>query len=74
MVFVLEKFSIYLGEYEYKYFMLGIDNFKVIVYIFDIKSKVICKMDLFLDVDGYIFCIKFMDDENVLVIMILNCY
>ena len=49
MVPALEKFSTYPGEYEYKYPMPGIDNSKVTVHTFDIKSKVTRKMDLPLD-------------------------
>ena len=72
MVPALEKFSTYPGEYEYKYPMPGIDNSKVTVHTFDIKSKVTRKMDLPLDADGYIPRIKFTDDENALAIMTLN--
>ena len=72
MVPALEKFSTYPGEYEYKYPMPGIDNSKVTVHTFDIKSKVTRKMDLPLDADSYIPRIKFTDDENALAIMTLN--
>lgn len=64
----------YLGEYIYKYFKVGYFNFKVLVYMFDIKLKVICQVKLLIDVDGYILCICFIQDFNKLVIMILNCY
>ena len=60
------------GEYEYKYPMPGIDNSKVSVHTFDIKSKVTRKIDLPLDEDGYIPRIKFTNDENALAIMTLN--
>lgn len=68
----LNQFDTYPGEYEYKYPMPGIDNSKVSVHTFDIKSKVTRKMDLPLDKDGYIPRIKFTDDENALAIMTLN--
>ena len=66
------QYAVYPGAYEYKYPMPGIDNSKVSVHTFDIKSKVTRKMDLPLDVDGYIPRIKFTGDENVLAIMTLN--
>lgn len=72
MVPSLNQFDTYPGEYEYKYPMPGIDNSKVSVHTFDIKSKVTRKMDLPLDKDGYIPRIKFTDDENALAIMTLN--
>lgn len=68
----MEQFATYPGEYEYKYPMPGINNSKVSVHTFDIKSKVTRKMELPLDTDGYIPRIQFTDDENALAIMTLN--
>ncbi len=67
-----DDYATYPGTYEYKYPMPGVDNSKVTVHTFDIKSKVTRQMDLPLDVDGYIPRIHFTDDENVLAIMTLN--
>ena len=52
--------------------MPGVDNSKVSVHTFDIKSKVTRQMDLPLDVDGYIPRIQFTDNPDVLAIMTLN--
>ena len=68
----LNEYDVYPGAYEYKYPMPGVDNSKVTVHTFDIKSKVTRKMDLPLDEDGYIPRIQFTNDENVLAIMTLN--
>ena len=68
----LNQYNVYPGAYEYKYPMPGVENSKVTVHTFDIKSKVTRQMDLPLDVDGYIPRIKFTNDENVLAIMTLN--
>ncbi len=68
----LTDYAVYPGAYSYKYPMPGIDNSKVTVHTFDIKSKVTRKMDLPLDKDGYIPRIKFTSDPNSLFIMTLN--
>lgn len=68
----MEQYDVYPGAYRYKYPMPGVDNSKVTVHTFDIKSKVTRRMDLPLDADGYIPRIKFTDDENTLAIMTLN--
>lgn len=68
----LNRFDTYPGAYEYKYPMPGIDNSKVSVHTFDIKSKVTRRMALPLDEDGYIPRIRFTHDENALAIMTLN--
>lgn len=68
----LDQYSVYPGAYEYKYPMPGVDNSKVTVHTFDIKSKVTRQMDLPLDVDGYIPRIRFTDNPDVLAIMTLN--
>ena len=68
----LTAFAEYPGAYSYKYPMAGIDNSKVSVHTFDIKSKVTRKMDVPLDADGYIPRIKFTDNPDALAIMTLN--
>ena len=68
----LDEYSVYPGAYEYKYPMPGVDNSKVTVHTFDIKSKVTRQMDLPLDVDGYIPRIHFTDNPDVLAISTLN--
>ena len=68
----LDEYSVYPGAYEYKYPMPGVENSKVTVHTFDIKSKVTRQMDLPLDADGYIPRIQFTDNPDVLAIMTLN--
>ena len=68
----LDEYMVYPGAYEYKYPMPGIDNSKVTVHTFDIKSRVTRQMDLPLDVDGYIPRIHFTDNPDVLAISTLN--
>ena len=68
----LDEYSVYPGAYEYKYPMPGVDNSKVTVHTFDIKSKVTRQMELPLDADGYIPRIQFTDNPDVLAIMTLN--
>ena len=68
----LDQYAVYPGSYDYKYPMPGVDNSKVSVHTFDIKSKVTRKRDLPLDEDGYIPRIQFTKDENTLAIMTLN--
>ena len=68
----LDEYSVYPGAYEYKYPMPGVDNSKVTVHTFDIKSKVTRQMDLPLDADGYIPRIQFTDNPDVLAISTLN--
>ncbi len=68
----LDEFATYPGAYTYKYPMPGVDNSKVTVHTFDIKSRVTRQMDLPLDEDGYIPRIRFTEDENTLAIMTLN--
>ncbi len=68
----MKEFSEYPGVYTYKYPKAGMKNAQVSVHTFDIKSKVIRKMDLPLDPDGYIPRIRFTKDDNSLAIMTLN--
>ena len=68
----LNQYTVYPGAYEYKYPMPGVDNSKVTVHTFDIKSKVTRQMELPLDADGYIPRIQFTNNPDVLAIMTLN--
>lgn len=68
----LNDYTTYPGKYEYKYPMPGINNSKVSVHTFDIKSKVTRKMDLPIDSDTYIPRIKFTDNPDALAVMTLN--
>ena len=52
--------------------MAGVDNSKVSVHTFDIKSKVTRKMDLPIDAESYIPRIKFTDSPDALAVMVLN--
>lgn len=62
----------YPGEYTYKYPKTGEANSKVSVHTFDIKSKVIRKLNIPMDADGYIPRIRFTEDPNKLAVMTLN--
>ena len=62
----------YPGEYTYKYPKTGEANSKVSVHTFDIKSKVIRKLNIPMDADGYIPRIRFNEDTNKLAVMTLN--
>lgn len=68
----LNENATYPGEYKYKYPMAGVDNSKVSVHTFDIKSKVTRKMDLPIDAESYIPRIKFTDSPDALAVMVLN--
>ena len=62
----------YPGEYIYKYPKTGEKNSKVSVHTFDIKSKVIRKINVPLEEGGYIPRIRFTQDPNKLAVMTLN--
>lgn len=66
------EYTTYPGSYDYKYPKAGVVNSKVSVHSFDIKSRVTRKMELPVDSDGYVPCIKFTDDPEKLAIMTLN--
>ena len=68
----ISAFEKYPGEYVYKYPKTGEVNSKVSVHTFDIKSKVIRKIAVPLDNDGYIPRIRFTKDPNKLAVMTLN--
>lgn len=64
--------TLYPGEYKYKYPMPGVNNSKVSVHSFDIKSRVTRKMNIPMDSDGYIPRIKFTSNPEALAVMTLN--
>jgi len=68
----IEKYRTYPGFYSYKYPLAGVNNSKVTVHTFDIKSKVDRTLELPSDSDGYIPRIKFTDDPEKLAVMTLN--
>lgn len=68
----LRQFSLYPGFYSYKYPVAGVDNAKVCVQTFDIKSRAIRTIDLPLEADGYIPRIHFTKDPDKLAILTLN--
>ena len=68
----IEAYEKYPGAYEYKYPKTGEANSNVSVHTFDIKSRVIRKIDVPMDEDGYIPRIRFTKDPEKLAIMTLN--
>ncbi|WP_260471771.1 DPP IV N-terminal domain-containing protein, partial [Listeria monocytogenes] len=68
----LAALELYPGSYDYKYPKAGQKNSTVSVHTFDIRSKVTRKMNVPLDVDGYIPRIRATEDPNKLAIMTLN--
>ncbi len=68
----IAPFDTYPGEYTYKYPKTGERNSKVSVHSFDIQTRVIRKIDLPLEEDGYVPRIRFTQDPEKLAIMTLN--
>jgi len=66
------EFSLYPGDYEYKYPKAGEANSKVSVLTYDIKSRVTRTMQVPLDSDGYIPRIQFTGDREKLMVLTLN--
>ena len=64
--------ALYPGAYTYKYPLPGVDNSKVSVHTFDIKSMVTRKIDLQIDEEDYIPRIHFTSDPEKLAIVTLN--
>ena len=62
----------YPGSFDYKYPIAGAKNSVVSVHSFDIKSRVIRKMQLPIPADGYVPRIFFTDDAEKLLILTLN--
>ena len=67
-----EDNALYPGAYTYKYPLPGVDNSKVSVHTFDIKSMVTRKIDLKIDEEDYIPRIHFTSDPEKLAIVTLN--
>ena len=67
-----EQYAEYPGAYEYKYPIAGAQNSVPTVHSFDIKSRVIRKMQLPLDADGYVPRIFSTDDPEKLLILTQN--
>lgn len=68
----LKEFEYYPGAYAYKYPKAGHANSVVSVHSFDIKSKVIRRLDVPIKKEDYIPRIRFTKDENKLAVMTLN--
>ena len=67
-----EENALYPGAYTYKYPLPGVDNSKVSVHTFDIKTKKTEKIDLRIDEEDYIPRIHFTSDPEKLAIITLN--
>jgi len=67
-----EDNALYPGAYTYKYPLPGVDNSKVSVHTFDIKSMVTRQIDLQIDEEDYIPRIHFTSDPEKLAIITLN--
>ena len=67
-----KNFEYYPGSYSYKYPKSGQTNSTVTVHSFDIKSKVIRKLNIPIKKEDYIPRIRFTKDENKLAVMTLN--
>ena len=67
-----EEYARYPGSFDYKYPFAGVPGSTVSVHSFDIKSRVIRKMQLPIPADGYIPRIFFTDDAEKLLILTLN--
>lgn len=68
----MTSYSLYPGNYEYKYPKAGEENSKVSVLTYDIKSRVTRVMQVPLDEDGYIPRIQFTGDKDKLAVLTLN--
>ena len=67
-----QEYADYPGSFDYKYPVAGAKNSVVSVHSFDIKSRVIRKMQLPISSDGYVPRIFFTDDAEKLLILTLN--
>ncbi|MBQ9295037.1 MAG: S9 family peptidase [Bacteroidaceae bacterium] len=66
------EYADYPGSFDYKYPIAGAQNSTVSVHSFDIKSRVIRKMQLPIPSDGYVPRIFFTDEAEKLLILTLN--
>lgn len=67
-----QEYADYPGSFDYKYPVAGAKNSVVSVHSFDIKSRVIRRMQLPIPSDGYVPRIFFTDDAEKLLILTLN--
>ena len=67
-----QEYAEYPGAYAYKYPIAGAQNSIATVHSFDIKSRVIRKMQLPLEADGYVPRIHFTKDPEKLLILTQN--
>ena len=67
-----KEYAQYPGSYDYKYPVAGAKNSVVSVHSFDIKSRVIRKMQLPIPADGYIPRIFFTNDPEKLLVLSNN--
>lgn len=67
-----KEYAQYPGAYCYKYPVAGERNSTVSVHSFDIKSRVIRKMQLPIPTDGYVPRIFFTDDADKLLVLTMN--
>ena len=67
-----KEYAEYPGSYDYKYPIAGAKNSVVSVHSFDIKSRVIRKMQLPIPADGYVPRIFFTKDPEKLLILTNN--
>lgn len=68
----MTEYTLYPGNYEYKYPKAGEVNSKVSVLSYDIKSRVTRKLDVPLDEDGYIPRLHFTGEPDKLAVVTLN--
>ena len=67
-----QQYSLYPGEYTFKYPKAGERNSDVSVHTYDIKARVERKMELPIDSDGYVARIQFTGDKDKLAILTQN--
>lgn len=68
----LTEYELYPGEFQYKYPVAGKKNATVAVYSYSIEYRVVKKLDVPLDADGYIPRIRFTSNPEQLAVMTLN--
>ncbi|MDR0413290.1 MAG: S9 family peptidase [Dysgonamonadaceae bacterium] len=64
--------SLYPGACSYKYPKAGQNNSKMACFVFNIETKDTKQMNIPLDEDGYIPCIRFTENPDQLAVMTLN--
>ena len=66
------EFTEYPGAYTYKYPIAGADNSKCSVWSFDIASRQTRQLQVPLDTDGYIPCLKSTHEAQKVLVMTMN--